>query len=284
MKNVAASVHARLVNLARSAKQDVNALLDRYCAERLLYRVSRSAHAERFVLKGAQLLVVHTGAHHRPTRDIDFLDTGSADPDAMVTVIRDVCATPVDDDGVTFDTSTLRGETIRDGAEHGGVRVHVTARLGTAKVPLQMDIGFGDVITPGIVRVEFPTLLGSPAPVMNGYPLATVIAEKLEALMARGIATSLMKDLYDLWYILRHFPVAKDEIRGAIARTFAHRGTYLEPESIIFTSDFWNDGEKAKQWEAFRRRAAPDAIELGSTCQFIAAILQPLVKEAAAGT
>lgn len=278
MRNVAASVHARLVNMARSTQQDVNALLDRYCAERLLYRVSRSVHALRFVLKGAQLLVVHTGAHHRPTRDIDFLGMGSGDPDEMVSVFRDVCLTPVDDDGLLFDASTLRGEIIREDAEHGGVRVYLTARLGRAKIPMQIDIGFGDVVTPGPVQVEFPTLLDSTVPVMNGYPLATVIAEKLEALMARGIATSRMKDLYDLWYILRRFPIPMAEIRDAIERTFAQRRTPLDPDSVIFKRDFWEDAGKVSQWEAFRRRVAPEAPELAETCRHVTAVLLPLVE------
>ena len=228
MKNPAASVHGRLLHMARTTKQDVGALLGRYGVERLLYRLAASPHAGRFVLKGAQLLMVYVGEPHRPTRDIDLLGFGNDDADELSQVFRDICQTPVVDDGLTFDAATVTARTIRENARYGGVQLRLVAYLGRARIPLQADVGFGDVVTPPPEPVTFPTLLDAPAPTLRGYPLATVVAEKLESLISLGLATSRMKDLYDLWYILKAFSIAKEELRRAIHRTFDRRGTPLD--------------------------------------------------------
>jgi len=225
MTDLAASVRARLLGYARAQRLEFQSVLVRYGVERLLARIAGSPHADRFVLKGAQLLLAHATHAYRPTRDLDLLGFGSDDADDLVRVFREICGTPVEPDGLRFDASSVSGEAIRETATYGGVRVKLLATLERARIPLQVDVGFGDVITPMAEIVRFPVLLGGPAPTLRGYPLATVVAEKLESLTQLGLATSRMKDLYDLWHILRTFDLNRDEVRAAIVRTFEHRGT-----------------------------------------------------------
>jgi predicted nucleotidyltransferase component of viral defense system len=228
VKDVAASVRARLLGLARAQRLEFQSLLTRYGIERLLYRLSISTHADRFVLKGAQLLLVHAAEPHRPTKDLDLLGLGSDDTEDVAQAFTEVCAVPVAHDGLTFDAVSVRAAVIRETARYGGVRVRLMATLERARIPLQVDVGFGDVVTPATERIEFPVLLDGPAPSLQGYPLVTVVAEKLETLTQLGLATSRMKDVYDLWHILRTFELPDDHVRVAVTRTFERRGTDVE--------------------------------------------------------
>jgi hypothetical protein len=197
--NVPASVRQRLLNLAHQTKQDFGLLLMKYALERLLYRLSVSPHRDIFVLKGALLFDLWTHQPYRPTRDLDLLGCGDSSLERYRKLFSEICTQTVEDDGVSFFADTVTAERIRDDEDYEGVRLVLQARLGAARISLQIDIGFGDVITPSPVEVEYPTLLDFPAPKLRAYPKETVVAEKFEAMVKLGIANSRMKDFYDLF-------------------------------------------------------------------------------------
>src|SRR5690606_31554251 len=174
-KNVGASVRARLLQRSRDERADFQIMLTRYALERLLYRLSRSEHRNRFVLKGAMLFVTWVEAPFRPTRDLDLLGYGENSPEAIHTAFRVICAQPVDDDGVVFDTEGLEAAPIREDIEYGGVRIRTQATIAGARIPIQVDVGFGDAITPGPIDIDYPTLLDAPRPHLRAYPVATVV-------------------------------------------------------------------------------------------------------------
>jgi predicted nucleotidyltransferase component of viral defense system len=255
-KDVAASVRQRLLNLSRKTGEDFQLLLTRYAIERLLYRLGSSEYAGRFVLKGAVLFTLWTGQSHRPTRDLDLLGFGESSAAAVEAVVRALCSVADIEDGLDFAADTIVVEPIREDQEYGGQRVRLEVRLANARVALQVDVGFGDAITPAPGVVAFPTLLGMPAPQLRAYPRETVVAEKLQALVHLGMANSRMKDFYDLWVLAREFSFAGPLLRDAIAATFARRGTAipLDPP-VALTDAFSRDEAKRKQWTAFLNRS-----------------------------
>jgi predicted nucleotidyltransferase component of viral defense system len=204
-KDVGASVRARLLGLARERKEDFQLVLTRYANERLLFRLAQSPHASRFVLKGAALFTVWTGEPHRATRDIDLLGFGDPSEEALRSLFAEVLALEVAEDGVQFDLGSMTVGPIREDQEYGGVRIVLGAQLTSAKVRLQIDVGFGDAITPDAVVVSLPALLDFPAPRLRAYPRETVVAEKTEAMVKLGLANSRMKDFYDLVILSRMF-------------------------------------------------------------------------------
>ncbi len=199
---LAASVHARLLARAKERGDDFNLILTRYAVERFLYRLSVSPARDRYWLKGALLFDLWFGVPHRPTRDADFLGFGPADAGTLRDAIREVCSNKVAD-GMVFDPDSLVIEEIREAARYGGLRAKLVGRLGNARCPIQLDVGFGDAVTPGAEDAEYPTLLdGLPAPRLRVYPRATVVAEKLEAVVSLGMANSRMKDYFDLFALV----------------------------------------------------------------------------------
>ena len=200
-KNISASVKARLQNVAAIRGEDFNLLLLRYGIERLLFRLSQSPHADRFLLKGAMLFVVWDEKTHRPTRDLDLLGFGSTDKAELIQVFAAVAAVPVVDDGIVFDPKSVQAADIREDDAYGGVRIRLLGKLGTAEVPVQIDVGAGDVVTPAPERATFPALLDFPAPQIRTYPVYTVVAEKFEAMVKLGIANTRMKDFHDIWFL-----------------------------------------------------------------------------------
>ena len=254
-KNTAASVRQRLLNLSRQSGEDFQLLLTRYGVERLLDRLARSEHASQFVLKGAMLFTLWTGELHRPTRDLDLLGFGDSSPERLSGVFRSLCELEVPDDGLVFSADTVTIEPIREDQEYGGQRVKLEARLGQARIDFQVDIGFGDAITPKAEIVEFPTLLGMDRPRLRAYPRETVVAEKLEAMVKLAMANSRMKDFFDLAVLARSFPFSGRVLRDAIAATFHRRGTAIPTElPTALTAAFANDGAKLTQWKAFVSR------------------------------
>lgn len=224
-RNIGASVRARLLDRAREEETDYQILLIRYALERLLYRLSVSDQSERFVLKGAMLFAIWRDDPFRPTRDLDLLGHGNTDPASIAESIRSICSVAVPDDGVAFDVPAIEATPIRDEAEYAGVRVRTSATIAGARLPIQIDIGFGDPITPEAVEMEYPVLLDAPAPVLRAYPPATVVAEKVEAIVSIGVANSRMKDFYDLWMIAQIFAFEGSVLSRAIERTFERRRT-----------------------------------------------------------
>lgn len=286
-RNIAGSVRQRLLNIARAAKEEFQFVLTRYAVERLLFRLSQSPHGNRFVLKGAMLFQVWTGAIHRPTKDLDLLGYGENSPELMAGIFQDVCRVVVIDDGLKFIAQTVTAELIKDGDEYEGVRVHFNASLDNARIPLQVDIGFGDAITPAAVEAEFPTLLEFPAPRVMVYPKATVIAEKFQAMVALGIANSRMKDFFDLWTLAREFEFDGSLLARAIAATFERRRTAI-PQAVpmALTAEFATDRTKATQWRAFlnRSKLAPQNSDFGEVIELLRAFLMPPTEAFASGS
>ena len=250
-----ASVRQRLLNLRDRNGEDFNALLTQFAIERFLYRLSQSSLSDRFVLKGAMLFRVWAGSLHRPTKDVDLLGFGEPTPDSVTTMVSQIIATTVEDDGITFDEDSVQAEEIRENDDYGGIRATFTAKLDTAIVPLHVDVGFGDAITPAAEDRTYPTLVGMAAPKLRMYPVETVIAEKLEAAVKLGMVNSRMKDFYDLLVIFRRFPYDEATLTRAIVETFARRGTPL-PRTVPpgLSDDFGGDPTANRLWRGFLKR------------------------------
>ena len=253
-KHLAASVKARLKNEAARRGEDFNLLLLRYGIERLLFRLSQSPYAERFLLKGAMLFVIWDEKTHRPTRDLDLLGFGPSEKADLQKVFQEVVAIPVVDDGLVFDPASVRAEEIREDNTYGGVRIRLMAKLGPAEVPVQIDVGVGDIVTPAPEKVHFPALLEFPAPAVRTYPVYTVVAEKFEAMVKLGIANTRMKDFHDVWFLTRRFKLEAPTLRQAIEATFARRQTALPAWPDALSDALANDPTKQTQWAAFIRR------------------------------
>lgn len=266
--NRAASIRARLKNRVDATGSDFNLLLTRYGLERLLYRLSISVHAPNFVLKGAMLLALWYDVPQRPTRDADLLGFGADDVESIANVFREICAIVVDD-GLDFDTRSVQTGRIRTDGGYGGVRVELNATLDRARIKLQVDIGFGDVVTPAAGNVTYPVLLDElPAPQLRAYPKYTVIAEKFQALCVLGLANSRMKDYFDLWLLTSGSDIEPEMLSRAICATCSRRQTELPTGwPMGLTPQFATDAMKQTQWQAFLRKnslnapALPDLVE-----------------------
>ena len=282
-RNVAASVRARLLNRARETQQDFSLVLTRYAIERLLYRISISNHADQFLLKGALLFELWFDIPHRPTRDADFLGFGSAELPRIESIFKDICAieTP---DGVAFQADTVRATEIRKDANYAGVRVTLLGLIDGARCQIQVDIGFGDAVTPGPEDVAYPVMLSEfEAPKLRVYPRYTVVAEKFEALSSLGIANSRMKDYFDLWILARTTDFDGDILRQAVQATFDCRKTALTGQAPFGLTDaFAQDLQKQAQWRAFLRKNKLEALELGEVIVVLSAFLLPVVNAASA--
>jgi predicted nucleotidyltransferase component of viral defense system len=257
-KNLTASVRQRLMNLARARKEEFGLILTRFGIERLLYRLSQSEYRSVFVLKGALLFELWTNRPHRPTRDLDLAGRHGNTVAGMKNVFAEICAQPVESDGLAFDPKAVRAETIREELAYQGVRVRCLARLGNARIPLQVDVGFGDVITPGPVRLDYPTLLDFPAPRLQAYPRETVVAEKFHALVKLGLTNSRMKDFYDLWTLARDFEFDGRVLTQAVEATFRRQKTEMPAaDPLPLTAEFAES--KAGQWRAFLQKNGLEA-------------------------
>ncbi len=259
-----ASIHARLLNRAKARDEDFNLILTRYALERLLYRLSLVPAREVFWLKGAMLFDLWFDVPHRPTRDADFLGFGPMDIEVLTATIREICGVAVDD-GMNFDSDSIAIEEIREDARYGGLRVRLVGRLGNARCTVQIDVGYGDAVTPGPEEAVYPTLLDDlPAPRLRVYPRATVVAEKLEAIVSLGMANSRMKDFFDLRVLAHEGMLDPHRLGDAIAATFQRRGTEIPAEVPLGLSDeFARDAAKRAQWQAFLGKNRLDAPTLG---------------------
>ncbi|MCY4265819.1 MAG: nucleotidyl transferase AbiEii/AbiGii toxin family protein [Gammaproteobacteria bacterium] len=253
--NIAASVRARLRNLARQRGANFQHLLTRYALERFLYRLSASLHRDLFVLKGAMLYAAWASDPFRITRDIDLLSLGDHKADPLIKAIREVCALPMLDDGLRFDAENISARPFDEDRAQGTFRARTVTRLGAAIIPVQIDIGFGDPITPAPVQIEYPVLLDQPAPVLRSYPRETVVAEKFQAIVAHDLANSRMKDFYDLLAMSRLFTFEGKTLCAAIRTTFEKRATTLprKPPPAL-TREFSEDPQKLQLWQSFVTR------------------------------
>lgn len=277
-RNIGASVRQRLLNLAHARGQPMELLLTRYALERLLHRLSLSPHRERFVLKGAMLLATWFDEPHRATRDVDLLGFGDAAEDALLATFREIMAVEVDD-GVGFDLKGLRIEAIREEVEYGGSRLRTTAALAGARIPITVDIGFGDAVEPGVEDIDLPVLLDMASPHLRAYPPETVIAEKFHAMVALGRANSRMKDYYDVWMLTNTFEFEPDRIQRAITATFERRGTVIPAEVPDGLSDaFAGDPAKQRQWNAFASNLSGSIPEFARVVRELRVQLVGLIK------
>ena len=283
--NLSASILARLLTLAKQRGDDYNLLLNRFGMERLLTRISISPHAERFLLKGALLFALWYDNPHRPTRDADLLGFGPDDEANLIATFREIAAMDLGD-GIVFDPDSVKADAIREDNTYGGTRITLMARIGSARCALQIDVGFGDAVTPGPQTVAYPTLLGDfPAPTLRVYPVYTVIAEKYQAMVMLGQANSRMKDFFDLAVIARRTELDGATLAAAIAATFARRQTALPIERpLALTKQFSADTAKLRQWQAFLNKNRIEAASLGDTVALLDDMLWPPTEVAAAGS
>lgn len=253
--NVAASIRDRLLHLARQQGDEFQFTLTRYAAERLLARLARSRHSEQFILKGAMLFELWTGQAHRSTLDVDLLSETSAPIERMVAIFRDIASIPIPDDGLLVDPATVRGEPIREGQRYQGVHIAATATLADARIPVRIDIGFGDVVEPAPLRAAYPTLLATTPPSLRVYPRESVISEKFEAMVSLGLDNTRMKDFFDVLVLSQAFAFDGPPLVRALSATFTRRRTELPTSTPVALSDaFAADPGKARQWTAFVRR------------------------------
>jgi predicted nucleotidyltransferase component of viral defense system len=255
MSNVAASVRARLLNVAKAQHVDFNQVLVRFALERILYRLSQSAHADRFLLKGALLFTLWYDMPHRATRDADLLGFGASDLDSVARTFREIASVMVDD-GIVFDPASVVAEEIRKDAGYGGARVLISGDLAKARCKTQIDIGFGDAVTPAPVDAIYPVLLADlPAPRLRTYPVYTVVAEKLHAIALLGMTNSRMKDYLDLSVLVERENLDVDLLAQAIKATFERRGMAVPTHLPIgLTDEFSHDASRQALWQAFLKK------------------------------
>ena len=265
IKNIAASVHQRLLNKAKESSRPFNELLQHFAIERFIYRLSKSPHANKFILKGALMFSVWSGPASRPTMDIDLLGKIDNRLEVIIAAIKDACLMDVEADGISFNAETVEAVRITEDAEYEGVRVRVHGSLGNARVSLQIDIGFGDVIYPSPSTVAYPAILDFPAPELKGYTMESTIAEKFQAMVKLGVLNSRMKDFYDIWVLSRTFDFKGEILAEAVEKTFENRNTPITLNAAIFDPSFGKDGDKNIQWRGFIRKTklinAPESFE-----------------------
>lgn len=253
LKNVAISVRDRLVARARSRRENAQLVMTRYVIERLLYRLSRSPHRDRFILKGAMLFSLWADAPYRATGDLDLLGAGKNAPEKLAAIFQEILAVEVEDDGILFRPDTLRAVAARAEDEYAGVRIDFLAELAGARLPMHIDIGYGDAVTPAPVNIRYPSMLDQPMAELRAYPPETVVAEKFQAMVALDMINTRLKDFYDLWAIADSFEFDGTVLARAIAATFERRQTKI-PEQVPAALTAAYAEVRQGQWAAFLRR------------------------------
>jgi hypothetical protein len=250
LQNTSASVHQRLLNVAKDTQRPFNEVLQYFAMERFLYRLGHTEHANSFVLKGALLFRIWDTPDSRATRDIDFLAYLDNSPDNLAAIIRNVCATDGLDDGLVFDPETVEARRIKEDADYEGVRIRFRGQLGNARIHMQVDVGFGDIVHPDAVLADYPALLDLPAPSLRIYPPETVVAEKVEVMVHLGSLNSRMKDFYDVWRMSQQFNFRSADLCEAIRGTFGKRETaVIEFDDLI--TELLDSETLQRQWAAF---------------------------------
>lgn len=254
-KNIAASVRQRLLNLAHNEQENYLDVLRRYALERTMYRVSRTKQANQLILKGAMVFCLWQEKPHRATRDLDYLGSGESDAEYFRGFFRDLCHLEVEEDGLHLVEESIVARQMREDEEYRGVRIEMIARLENARIPLVIDIGFGDVVTPPPAEVEFPSLLDFPRPHIRAYHRETVIAEKFWIMSQLGMNNTRLKDYYDLWTLARRFSFEGEAVCQAIRATFARRDTpLLTATPVALTAAFSDSPLKQSQWTSFLKK------------------------------
>ena len=254
--NLVASIRQRLLNISKERDEDPNLVFIRYAVERMLYRIARSKQSDSFILKGAMLLASWAGRLHRPTKDLDLLGLGDASAERLQETFRDICQAEVEPDGLEFNAESIQITEIREGLEYPGQRIRLEAKLGNARINVQVDIGFGDSVVPKAIEIEYPTLLDLPAPRICAYPPEAVVAEKFESMVSLGMLNSRMKDYYDQRMMAKEFKFDGNTLTKAIKATLTRRNTDIPREiPVALTEEFSSSPDKITQWQAFLRRS-----------------------------
>jgi len=279
VKNIAASVKNRLLAAAQQSGKPFQTLLTHYGLERFLFRLSLSPLKEKFILKGGLLLVGMGLPLARTTRDIDFLGLMPGDIDVIGPLVREIGNLPFDD-GLVYEFNELSVETMAEDAEYPGIRLKFDAWLGKARIPMQIDVGFGDAVVPDAREMTFPTLLDMDPPVVRVYSIETIVAEKFEASLDLAELNSRMKDFYDIWMLSHAYPFHGPTLQEAIAATCERRATALTSRALIFSKEFADAEAKQIQWTTFLRKANLPGIsdEFPAVMEGIREFLQPLAK------
>lgn len=280
----AQSLKQRLMNRCRERGENFNSLLTRYAIERFLYRLTQTPHASRFTLKGAVLFAIWMGKPHRPTVDVDLLGAGDPSMDDLRRAFQEVCGADVEPDGMRYDPASIRVQEIREDNVYQGMRIKLIGYLGSARVPVQVDVGLGDVITPGPAEATLGPILDLPPPRMAAYPPETVIAEKLEAMVVLGAANSRMKDFSDVYVLGRTMSFHGDTLVAAVRATFRRRRTPIPMEvPLALSHEFVSDAAKRAQWSAFAKRIDADRrpLNFAEVVEFIAKFAVPVLASAA---
>lgn len=285
VKDIAASVRQRLLNVAKASGRPVQEVLQYYAMERLLYRLAQSPYANHFVLKGALMFPAWRAPASRPTKDIDLLGHIENSTSVLAAAIRDVCGQAVEADGLVFDPASVAAVVIKEDADYEGVRVTFRGWLENVRIAMQIDVGFGDVMYPGPEVTDYPTILGHSAPRLRGYARETAVAEKFEAMVKLGLLNSRMKDFYDIWLLSRQFDFDGTKLVSAIEKTFACRGTTVIPQPTAFSPEFATDPTKMMQWQAFVRksRLSDAPAELAAVIDAVAVFLATPAAAASSG-
>ncbi len=281
--NIATSILQRLLNQARANHEDFNHVLNRYGMERFLYRLSISSYNEEFILKGASLFLVWQEQSYRVTKDADFLSFGDPNLDRLSEIFREICQIecPVKD-GIIFSPESVKAQVIREEQVYDGVRISLVGSLNKARVSLQFDVGFGDIVTPSPEIIEYPSLLDFPKPKLRAYSKYSVIAEKVEAIVKLGIANSRMKDFYDVWLLSKLHEYEYSTLKQSLENTFQQRVTNIpKNRPVALTAEFYGDTQKQQQWKAFVRKSkikvAPENLE--SLTNELSAFILPIFQQ-----
>ena len=276
VRNMDASVKARLKNIAKEYKKTFNLILQLYMQERFLYRLSVSEYKDNFVLKGGLFLFSMTGFTGRPTRDIDFLAYQiSNDIENIKVIFKKICKIEYND-GIIFDPNSVFVEEIKREAEHRGIRVKLTGYLGKAKEILWLDIGFYDIVVPEIITADYPVLLDMDYPKIKMYSFESVVAEKFEAVVSLGELNSRMKDFYDIFILLSEKKFNRYILQKAIVETFKRRGTDILKSDQVFKKEFIEDRSRVNQWKLFLKKIGQKDIEFGYVMNVMKKSLLPI--------
>ena len=255
IKNIEASVRSLLQNKAKETNRPFAEVLQYYGIERFLYRFSRSEYVNKFILKGALMFTVWYIPERRITLDIDFLARYENQVKSIENVIKDICNVVVDPDGLVFQSSTIKGQKIKEDADYEGVRIKFLGFLEHSRIPMQIDVGFGDVIYPKPKVIDYPVILNFPKPHLKGYPAESVVSEKFEAMVKLGLLNSRMKDFYDLWLMMNQFDFKGSYLAEAFKRTFEHRKAELPVDRPLFAEEIYNEkSDRQKLRKAFLKK------------------------------
>ncbi|MBM4176547.1 MAG: nucleotidyl transferase AbiEii/AbiGii toxin family protein [Ignavibacteria bacterium] len=278
--NIAVSVKERLINYSRKNSLDFNSVLLQYIQERFLFRISKSIYSDNFVLKGALLFLAHDISRLRPTKDIDLLGRSVPNKtDSLKEIFQEIASISFED-GLTFDSHSVSAEEIVEQDEYHGIRIKLSAKLGTARQQVRIDIGFGDIVYPSSLLMDYPTLLDFEAPHLKVYSIESAVAEKFEAAVSLGIATSRMKDFYDIHFFASSKGFDLLTLHNALIETFKNRQTSIEKRHSIFDDKFKNDKNLEALWAAFiKKRSLKINLNFSETVSKIKLFIEPAYSE-----